>query len=139
VYERPRQVKWFIGLQIFAAALGGVLAVAVRNDIGWQIGLPHLAFVLLAYLAVKSFVVWKTWKGKNWARLIVFAWFLYTYISYFAQLRSGATPIQIGSSLKVLTFVVAVLQVTSLALLFTRPANEWFRSLRSKQGMLLPR
>jgi phosphatidylserine synthase len=139
VYERPRQVKWFIGLQILAAALGAVLVVAVRNDIGWEVGLLHLVFVLCAYVAVKGFFIWKIWKGKNWARLTMFAWFLYTYIQYFAQLRSGATPIQIEPRLKALIIVVAVLQATSFALLFTRPANDWFRPPRAKQSLLFPR
>jgi phosphatidylserine synthase len=139
VYERPRQVKWFVGLQILAAALGAVLVVAVRNDIGWEVGLLHLVFVLFAYVAVRVFFVWKIWKGKNWARLTMFAWFLYTYIQYFAQFRSGATPIRIEPSLKALIVVVAVLQATSLALLFTRSGNEWFRPPRAKQSLLNPR
>lgn len=139
VYERPRQVKWFLSLQIPATALGAVLVVAVRNDIGWEIGLLRLVSILFAYLVVRGFFIWKVWKGKNWARLTMLAWLLYTYIQYFAQLRSGTTPIQIETGLKALVIVVAVLQATSLALLFTRPANEWFGPLRAKQSLLFPR
>jgi uncharacterized membrane protein YfcA len=69
VYDRPRQIKWFIGLQILGASLGAVLVLAVRNDIGWDIGLPHLFSLLLAYVAVKGFFIWKIWDRKNWARL----------------------------------------------------------------------
>ena len=138
MYERPRQVKWFLSLQVAATALGAVLVVAVRNDTGWEIGLLRLVPLLFAYLAVRGFFIWKIWKGKNWARLAILAWFLYTYIQYFAQLRSGATPIQVETSLRALILVVAVLQATSLALLFTRPANEWFRPPRAKQGVLIP-
>jgi phosphatidylserine synthase len=138
VYKRPRQVEWFVGLQILAAALGGVLVVAARNDTGWEVGLLYLILVLLAYVAMKGFFTWKIWKGKNWARLTMFAWFLCTSIQYFVQLRSGATPIHVEPSLKILIIVVAVLQATSFALLFTRPANEWFRSPRTKQNQLFP-
>jgi hypothetical protein len=138
VYERPHQIKWFIGLQIVAHALGGVLAVAARNDAGLEIGLPHLVFLLFAYVAVKGFFIWKIWGGKNWARLTMFAWVLYTYIQYLHQLWSGATPIQVELPLKALIVMVAVLQVASFALLFTRPANEWFRPPRTKQSLLFP-
>ena len=121
-------------------ALGAVLVVLVRTDVpGWDVGLRHLIFLLFAYVAARAFFIWKIWKGKNWARLTILAWFLYTYIQYLAQLWSGATPINIEPRLKALIIVVAVLQATSLALLFMRPANEWFRSPRAKQGVLLPR
>jgi hypothetical protein len=136
VYERPRQITWFVSLQILATAVGAVLVVAVRNDIpGWDVGLRHLIFLLVAYVAARAFFIWKIWNGKNWARLTMLAWFSYTYIQYFVQLWSGATPIEIEPRLKALIIVVGVLQATSFVLLFMRPANEWFRSPQSKQGL----
>ena len=136
--ERPRQVKWFLGLQILATGLSVFLVVAVRNDIGWEVGLLHLVSFMLVYVAIRGFLIWKVWKGKNWARLTLLAWFLSTYIQYFIQLKFGATPIQIEPGLKTLIIVVAVLQAISLALLFTHPANEWFRPPRAKQALLFP-
>jgi hypothetical protein len=136
VYERPRQVTWFIGFQILGAAVGALLVVAVRNDVGWEVGLLHLVFLLFAYVTVKGFFIWKVWSRKNWARLTMLAWFLCTFIYYFAQRISGATPIQIEASLRALIIGVAVLQATSIALLFTRPANEWFRPPRAKQSLV---
>lgn len=139
VYERPRQVTWFIGFQVLGAVVGAVLVIAVRNDVGREIGLLHLVFLLFAYVAVKGFFIWKVWSRKNWARLTMFAWFLCTYIRYFAQRISGAIPIQIEASLRALIMVVAVLHLTSFALLFTRPANDWFRPPRAKQSFVFPR
>lgn len=138
VYERPLQVKWFLGLQILATALAAVLVVTVRSDIGWEIGLLRLVSLLFAYLAVRCFFIWMVWKGKNWARLTMLAWSLYTYIQYFVQIRLSATPIEIEVSLKALIMVVAVLQATSIALLFTRSANAWFRAPRAKQSLPFP-
>jgi hypothetical protein len=134
VYERPRQIKWFVGLQIVAAALGAALVVTMR----WPIELSHLIFLLFAYLGVKGFFIWKIWRGKNWARMTLLAWLLCTYIQYLVQLWLGSNPIQIDSSLKALIIGVGVLQATSLALLFTPSANEWFRSPRPKPSLLSP-
>jgi succinate-acetate transporter protein len=55
------------------------------------------------------------------------AWFLYTYIQYFIQLKSGVTPIQVETSLKAVFVALAVVQVCSLALVFTPSSNDWFR------------
>jgi phosphatidylserine synthase len=134
VYERPRQIKWFAGLQIVAAAIGAMLVVTVR----WPIELSHLIFLLFAYAAVKGFFIWKVWEGKNWARFTMLLWFLFTYIQYLAQLWYGATPIQVEPSLKALIIIVAVLQLISFPLLFSRPANEWFRSPHAKQRLPSP-
>src|SRR6202140_5439860 len=65
VYKRPRQVEWFVGLQILALALGGVLVVVIPNEAGWEVGLLFLILVLLAYVAIKCFFPWKIWKGKS--------------------------------------------------------------------------
>ena len=67
------------------------------------------------------------------------AWFLYTYIQYFIHFESGATPIQIKTSLKAVTVALAVVQACSLALLFTRSSNDWFRPAPAKENQLLPR
>ena len=139
MYRRPSQIKWFLGLQILAAGVGAVLVVAARNDVFWQIGLLYLVFLLVAYMIVKGFVIWMTWCAKNWARLTMLAWVLYTFVNYFVQLRSGATPIQLEPSLKAVGFVVLVLQVSSITLLFTPPANEWFRHARAKRSLVFPR
>jgi hypothetical protein len=51
------------------------------------------------------------------------AWFLYTYIQYFIHFESGATPIQIKTSLKAVTVALAVVQACSLALFIAGPAE----------------
>jgi len=111
----------------------------MRNDFGVQVEFLHLCFLLFLHLAVRGFLVWKIWTGKNWARLTMIGWFLYSYIHYFTQLASGATPIQVALSLKVVSIVLAILQAFSLALLFTGPAKEWFRLDRTKESLLSPR
>jgi hypothetical protein len=140
VYERPRHIKWFIGLQILGAALDAVLVFVVRNAIGGEIGLPQLFFLLLVYVAVKGFFIWKIWDRKNWARLTMLAWFLYTYIQYVIHFESGASLIEINTSLKAVTLALGVVQACSLALLFTRSSNDWFRPAPAKENSLfLPR
>jgi hypothetical protein len=91
------------------------------------------------YVAVKGFFIWKIWDRKNWARLTMLAWFLHTYIQYFIQPKSGAAPIQIETGLKVVTVALEVAQACSLALLFTRSSNDWFRPAPAKENLLFPR
>ncbi len=139
MYGRPSHIRWFLSLQVLAAFLGAVVVVAARSDVELEAGLARLVSLLLAYVAVRGCFIWMAWRGKNWARFALLAWFLYTYIQYVVDLRSGATLIQLDASLKTLIAAVAVLQASSLALLFTRSANQWFRPSRAGHDLLFPR
>jgi len=139
VYERPRQIKWFVGLQILGAAMGIVLVAALSKDLGLEIGRYHSLFLLFFYLATKGFLVWKIWTGRNRARLTMLAWFLYTYIRYFIPRGFGVTQIPVAPIIKIGSIGLAILQVSSLALLFVPRANEWFRPAPAKESLLFPR
>ena len=124
VKARPPQIAWFIGLQCAGLALG-----AVKLLLNWRhlIALGSVLLLVLTFcftIAILSFLIWKVSEGKNWARITVLVFFLIGALSFAFTLRSEfARSVDLAS----ISIVQVAVQACSLILVFTSPANQWFR------------
>ena len=138
VYAPPRQVKWFVGLQLLGLVFAAVAVVMVWNDLGRRPGLFHLVSVFVVFLAIGGSLTWKVWMGKNWARLTMLAWFLLSCTLSFIKHPTDLPPIQVPAGLKAIGILLTILQAFSFVTLFINPANEWFRPAPAKESPLFP-
>lgn len=134
----PRTVKWFVGYQLACLALTVVLLPIVASDLGLLPSLLHLWFVLLGFLAIQIFLIWKVWEGKNWARLTILAWTLLPTLEPFTHGIPAPEAVHVLANIKFLGMVLGILDALSFVVLFTNSANEWFRSTPAKQSLLFP-
>jgi len=139
VYAPPRQVKWFVGLQLVGLVFAVVAVLTVWNDLGRKPELFHLVSILLIFLSIEGLLIWKVWMGKNWARLTMLAWFLLSWVGSYFQHSPAPTPIHVRAGLMAIGITLSILQAFSFVTLFINPANEWFRPAPAKESLLFPR
>jgi hypothetical protein len=106
------------------AAVGTLVA---WNDLGRKPGLFHAISILLVFLAIEVFLIWKVWVGKNWARLTLLAFFVLDCIQIFVWHTPPPVPLHVPASMEIVGIVLTILQAISFVTLFTNPAREWFR------------
>jgi hypothetical protein len=73
--------------------------------------------------------------GKNWARLMLLAWFLLGCIESLVR-TSRPIPVQVPASIKIVGIVLTTLRAFSFVILFTHSANDWFRRTSTERSPL---
>ena len=90
------------------------------------------ATVGLATIALYSLLAWKIYYGRNWARWLFFAVFVYAVLDFGLELMDGRA--QIYSRLPMLVVIIGVIQhlinLAVLVLLLMGPSRAWFRNER---------
>jgi hypothetical protein len=114
-------------VQLFSASF---IIGAIRSVFDLAHKLSGVAFVLslffaLLFFGILFFFVAMIAAGKNWARIVALIMIILGLIlgipMYLAELRVNLLH---GS----ISIAVAILQLIALALLFTKTANQWFKS-----------
>jgi len=72
--------------------------------------------------AAYALFVWFTWKGHNWARIVL--WVLGGIFAFFGLLGLGGQTLPFVSVMNVFTLLLTVAGIVLLAL---KPSNDWFR------------
>ena len=123
--ERPKEVTRAVQLISASFVIGGLRAVF---DLAQKVsGAWYLLTILLlvAFLGIFFFFVWKIATGRNWARITFLVLLLIglplAVPGYIGELR---TRLLYGS----LSIVIAILQLIGAYLLFTKQSNLWFRT-----------
>jgi tryptophan-rich sensory protein len=94
-----------------------------------QASVASLVFILFFTIAIVAFLIWKVAKGRNWARITLLVFFLIGVLPFAFTVRSELAR---SVSLAAVSIAQAVSQAFSLMLVFTNPANEWFRGVSAK-------
>lgn len=145
--ERPLTVRAGLGAFIGSMVLNVVAQVVTllnyQTVLDWTLartGIPHGAdpettrqaaqlgarfgiAVGFVFVAVYGLFVWFAWRGRNWARIVLWV---------FAGLGivSGMANLAVGSPVPFLTAVggfEALLLIAAVILLALQPSNEWYR------------
>ena len=142
--ERPPVVKLAIRL-LWAGIAVGIPGVAQRISYLWgRISSEEnswtlvVALILLcAFFALGVLLTWKSWQGRNWARLVYLAMMIASillllggYVLSYALRPATFIQSQATWGNGVL-LVRSLLVVTGTALLFSPAANTWFRAMKS--------
>ncbi|MGB5623307.1 MAG: hypothetical protein WBN65_12500 [Gammaproteobacteria bacterium] len=107
-----------------------VLVLALLSEVQLSFALPggSVAFamgrliVAAIIYAIPAFILWKVWKGRNWAR-IALAIVVVLHIALVMMLMQSPLGIVLMPA-PFLTLALLAIEVVAIVLLFS--ANEWF-------------
>lgn len=124
-------VTWLNFDTISAAVLArlksqqGVSASATQSAVeaGAKIGIV----IALLYACAYALFVWFAWRGRNWARIVLWVLGGLGVISGLSTLATGGSPIPFLTGLNLFQFALVVAAIVGLAL---KPSNDWFRYQR---------
>ena len=87
-----------------------------------------MTLILAGSVGLYSFLNWKCWQGRNWARIVHLVFLGLGLVMIF-----WALPQTLAASaiLGVVYLVQTALNVAAMALLFTRPSNAWYAAMRA--------
>ena len=151
--SQPQKVKRAVQLLYICLGYNFVQIIAIamyamgRNGLSLEVipvvgpALSCVPFILV------GLVIYMISMGKNWARIVYLAWFVYGVLSLSWMLFSGFDTgdslfellgsrslwdnyFFIGSQL--LTVVKMIVEIVALVFLFQKPSSDWFRQM--KQG-----
>lgn len=97
--------------------------VKASADLGLQVG---VAAAILS-VALYGLFVWFAWRGRNWARIVLWVLGGLGVLTGLLALGSPASPVPFLTGLSVFRVLLELVGVVALAL---KPANEWFRYQR---------
>jgi hypothetical protein len=129
---RPPQVTRSVRLMWAAVAVSFVSGI-VNAKLTETPGIPKAMYVgfLITGWVVGFLIIW--WilssiaKGKNWARIVQLVLFLF---GIFGMLMVFAMPQQVSGAIWALYAIQMGLNVWGMILLFSGPANAWFREMK---------
>jgi hypothetical protein len=87
-----------------------------------------MTLIMVGSVALYSWLNWKCWKGRHWARVVHLVFLGFGLVVIF-----WALPATLAAStlLGVVYIVQTILNIAGVALLFSRPANAWYQGLRA--------
>jgi hypothetical protein len=95
--------------------------------------IPILVMVVVAFvvpfLGMLALVVYKAYRGRNWARLVLTAFTAggaLLYLEYVLTLFSRSPVVAIADA------ILTLAQLLAVALLFTGPSNAWYSAQRAQ-------
>lgn len=135
VGERPRNVVIGVALLWIQLVLGipGMVyqalnpPVEITEELVRTITLVTMAVVMTGSVVLYAVLNWKCWQGRNWARIVHLVFLgLGLAAIYWALPKTFSM-----STIRGVVYVVQMLlDIAAVMLLFSRPANAWFKALR---------
>jgi hypothetical protein len=127
IAERPKQVTYAVWM-LWLTFLVGLPAIVYEYQRATPEQLSVFLLLIFAVMSVVSIVlIVFTYRGHNWARILMLVLISLALISFFAlfgaYLQYPLLPLASN-------IAVMVLDVLALYLLFTRPGRLWFRKSR---------
>jgi len=132
--EPPRPAQVTRSLQLFWTAIGiGFISAILNYLLADTPGMSKAALIgtTLITWAIGFLIMWwilsSIGKGKNWARIVQLVLFI---LGILGMLMVFAMPQQVSGIIWVLYAVQMSLNVWGMILLFSGPANAWFREMK---------
>jgi hypothetical protein len=129
--ERPKQIVWASWL-LWTSVLLGLVSLYFTDELGgYMEELPEEArgmmrTTLIVTMAVSfTLYLWlidRMRAGRNWARILLLAFMLLSFVSELAPGEYAEGAVYVGSRV-----IDGVLQVAAMVLMFAKPGSEWFR------------
>lgn len=120
-----------LGVRIAVVMLSLSLACGIpKDDLGsnGETSLPMIALNLTFIASIYGlyvFFIFKVYQGKHWARIITLIFTIFAGLTWF--LPDGANGI-VGSTEWGLNATSLAFDTFALLILFTKPANAWFKA-----------
>jgi hypothetical protein len=122
---KPRQVKVAVNLLWLTLGVGVIRTAGKLQPVHLQgFALLVEALTVVVIFALTGLWTYRISRGGRWARMTYAAMLGLGYLIYFARFAQSVPAI--NPDLLFLS-IQAVLQFTAVVLLFTQPANRWFR------------
>src|SRR3954466_14222993 len=142
--ERPTTVRAGIGALVASLVLGLISSIVSFSDIDSLIddtprtntdpaitedvirtGILIGAVIGLIIVGLQVLFLWFAWKGRNWARMVI--WILGGISVLFGLISLGAGASETTGFLTSLAWFQLLLTAAGLILLALKPSNEWYR------------
>src|SRR3954454_16089630 len=142
--ERPTTVRAGIGALVASLVLGLISSIVSFSDIDSLIddtlrtntdpaitedvirtGILIGAVIGLIIVGLQVLFLWFAWKGRNWARMVI--WILGGISVLFGLISLGAGTSETTGFLTSLAWFQLLLTAAGLILLALKPSNEWYR------------
>ena len=142
--ERPTTVRAGIGALVASLVLGLISSIVSFSDIDSLIddtlrtntdpaltqdvirsGIIVGAVIGLIVVGLQVLFLWFAWKGRNWARIVL--WVLGGLSVVFGVIGLGAGASETTGFLTSLSWFQLVLTAVGLVLLALKPSNDWYR------------
>ncbi len=91
-----------------------------------EIVVPFSLVLGALFTALYLLVLWFAWRGRNWARVVLWVLGGLSVVSGFASLGGGGTGVSYIDSLNVFSWLLTLAGVVLLAL---QPSNQWYRHM----------
>ena len=129
---RPREVLYAVQLTFVSLAFSLVLLPLRRPDF-WKPQVMILGiFAILMTLSFTGLLLFKIWRGHNWARLLYIILFFIGAPFAFPGLLA---VFQKSPILAVIRLLQLSLQLMAVVLLLQKPTRDWFRMLKVRKLM----
>jgi hypothetical protein len=142
--ERPTTVRAGIGALVASLVLGLVSAIVSFTDLDTLIdqtmlentdpaitedviraGIVIGSVITLIIIGLQALFLWFAWKGRNWARIVI--WVLGGIGVVFGLVGLAAGASQSTGFLTSLGWFQLILTAAGIVLLALKPSNEWYR------------
>ena len=139
--EPPRRIPPIVAITVLVLAtsllvFGGAYVIQTLPAVATGEVTPPGFLITVTFLAVRGWLLFKTWRGRNWARIALTVFIVLGLIGAVVRLTILMSEPRYREHIvwdwsQYLTVVQPVAQLVAVALLFTAPANPWFRRRRS--------
>jgi predicted membrane channel-forming protein YqfA (hemolysin III family) len=124
VINRPWQVSLAVILYVVSLSLGAIVSALLWRYFTSRATVGFVIYVQLATFAVLALLVFKMWRGRNWARITNLVLYLIGLPFYFPQLSRYFSESFAGGCV---SLTQCGLQFIGLGLVFIGPGRTWFR------------
>ena len=111
---------------------GSGLDVAELAELGVRIGIG----IGIVFVALQLLFVWFAWRGRNWARIVLWVIGGLGLVTGLVGVLAQASPLPFLNALSVFQLLATAVGIVLLAL---KPSNDWYSHEKHRRAMIGPR
>ena len=127
----PRTVGFGLRLYVLAAVLTPLVALFEPVPPGGKTGAAGLLAVMLPVLALKAFLVYKSFTRRGWARIALAA---FTWLGIAAYVPGLVNTLRTEPGVGAVDVLLVAMEAVAVVLLFARDSNRWYREAVATGG-----
>lgn len=109
--------------------LFGLAHFVIDSQVILRLGGIGVKFALLVIIGFQLFLAYKSWKGRNWARVV---FLVLALIQIYPSWLVIAAELQQNIPLTSHIVIQELAQIMAVVLLFHPRSNDWFREVKSQ-------
>jgi hypothetical protein len=94
--------------------------------------LKSIIFGMFTILGPMWFLIYKTSKGRNWARIILLVWFIGGSLRNLLKINSILLGWESNLLIIMLEIAIGISWAVAMFFLFQKPSSDWFKAMKSK-------